>query len=284
MDVVVEKNVVNVKTKMTEIRRSCRINGNRKIYNNYYNNCDQDEEIYVVYGDNTVVLWDDDDGVIRGYFYSSDEAELIKMLGYLPQECVVDIITRTSDEYADIMSQAGLAFHCEMHRFVGDASTEAQKIRRERDAMMTDIYCPERVRAAETDDLDMVYGKLHEIFNPKESHLPSKKQLLELIKKKWVSLYFEEKELKALHIFKVEAAGRNYGYQTWNGAGIDGYYSVLRFAEKLYQEYLDKNGIDKSKVPPGYAWANIANKKAVRGIKYGLAKFDGLIDFVYKKI
>lgn len=284
MDVVVEKNVVNVKTKMSEIRRNCRTNGHRKIYNNYYNNCDQDEEIYVVYGENTVVLWDDDDGVTRGYFHSSDEAELIKMLRYLPQDSVVDIITRTRDEYGDIMSQAGLVFHCEMHRFVSDVSEEAQQLWRERDAMVADIYCPERVRAATAGDLDMVYGKLHEIFDPKEAHLPNKKQLLELIEKKWVSLYFEGNELKALHIFKVEAGGRNYGYQTWNGTGIDGYYSVLRFSRELYFDYLDRNGIDKRKVPPGYAWADISNKKAIRGIKYGFAEFDGLIDFVYKKI
>lgn len=284
MNVVIEKNINNVKIKMTAIRRDCRTNGKGRIYNNYYNNCDRDEEIYVVYGGNTVVLWDDDDGVFRGYFYSSNEAELIKMLGYLPKDCVVEIVTRTGDEYGDIMLQAGLVFHCEMHRFVSDVSEEAKKVRRERDAMMSDIYCPERVRAATEVDSDTVYDKLHEIFNPKESHLPNKRQLLELIEKKWVSLYFEENELKALHIFKVEAAGRNYGYLTWNGAGIDAYYSVLRFAWELYQEYLEKNGIDKNKVPPGYAWADIANKKAIRGIKYGLAHFDGLIDFVYKKV
>lgn len=283
MNVVVENDVSNVKRKMTEIRRSCRINGKGKILNNYYNNCDQDEEIYIVYGDNTVVFWDNDNDVVRGYFYSSDETELIEMLRYFPKGCVVDIITRSRDEYKDILQQAGLEFHCEMHRFVCDASEETKQRIRERDMLMAELYNPKNVRSAAADDLELVYNKLHEVFDAAESHLPSRNELLELIEKRWVSLYFESTELKAVHIFKIEAAGRNYGYLTYNGTGIDAYYSVLHHSKKVYFECLRELGIDKDKVPPGYAWGDISNKKAIRGIKYGFAEFDGLIDYVWIK-
>lgn len=283
MEAVRENNIAKAKGKMTEIRRNARGRG-RKIYHNYYNNCDKDEEFFSIHGENTIVLWDDDDGVVRGYFYSSDKAELIEMLKCLPDECVVDIITRSGDEYRDIMSDAGISFHREMHRFVCDTSEETKRRIRERERLMVEVYKPDNVRSATADDLDLVYSKLHEVFDAAESHLPSRRELLELIEKKWVSIYFEDGELKALHIFKIEAAGRNYGYQTWNDTGVEGYYSVLYYSTKVYLECLKEMGIDKDKVPPGYAWADIANKKAIRGIKYGFAKFDGLIDFVYKKI
>lgn len=283
MEAVCENRIARAKGKMTEIRRNAR-SRDGKIYHNYYNNCDKDEEFFAIYGENTIVLWDEDDGVVRGYFYSSDKVELIELLKRLPDECVVDIITRSEDEYKDIMGAAGIAFHREMHRFVCDTSEETKRRIRERESLMAEAYKMENVRSATADDLELVYSKLHEVFDAAESHLPNRGALLELIEKRWVSLYFEDGELKALHIFKIEAAGRNYGYQTWNGTGVEGYYSVLHYSTKVYLECLKVLGLDKDKVPPGYAWADISNKKALRGVKFGFAKFDGLIDFVYKKI
>lgn len=290
MEAIREKNIVKIKGKMTEIRRAAKADGKGRIYHNYYNNCDKDNEIFAVYGKNTVVLWDDDDSTIRGYFYSSDEEELVALLEALPKGCVVDIITRNKDEYGYIMEKAGLVRHREMHRFVFDLSEEEKKTARDREALLADTaYFPENVRSATADDLELVYDKLHEVFDAGVSHLPSRSELLDLIEKKWVCLYFEKQQLKALHIFKIEKSGRNYGYQTWNGTGVEGYYTVLKYSyEEVYLKYLrdhgiDNNGINKKKNSPSYAWADIADKKAIRGIKYNFGKFDGLIDFVYKK-
>ena len=286
MEIVCEHDIKNVKRRMTDIRRSAKNEGMKNIYHNYYNNCDSDKEIFCVYGQHSVVIWADDNGITRGYFYSSDERELIEGLAFLPKGCVVDIITRTANEFADIMWQAGLSFHCEMHRFVFDNSWEAQKRMQERDALIADVlYKPDNARSACLDDLALVYDKLYEVFESSESHLPDKDELRSLIEKKWVALYFEGAELRALHIFKVEAGGRNYGYQTWNGTGVEGYYTVLRYAYGMYLDYLREHGIDTAStaIPAGYAWADIKNKKAIRGIKYSCGKFDGLIDYVYKK-
>lgn len=104
MQVMREASIVNIKNKMTDIRR------NRKtmIYHNYFNNCDYDEEIFVVYGENTVVFWDDDHGVVRGYFYSSDIDEMIKMLHMFPQGCIVDYVTKNKGKMQAILENGGV--------------------------------------------------------------------------------------------------------------------------------------------------------------------------------
>lgn len=285
MEVTREKDIVRIKGKMTEIRRAAKADGNRRIYHNYYNNCDKDEEIFVVYGKNTVVLWDDDDGVTRGYFYSSNEGELITLLGTLPEGCVIDIITRNNNEYADIIKKAGMVLHREMHRYVFCPSEEEKKKMLEREAILrAELYRPENVRSATSEDLELVINKLHEVFDADVSHLPDRNELLDLIEKKWVSLYFENQELKALHIFKIEASGRNYGYQIWNGTGVEGYYTVIQYSYGIYLKWLNEHVTNRDRIPLAYAWADSSNRKAIRSMKFSYGKFDGLIDFVYKKL
>lgn len=289
--VKVENSIINIKNKMTEIRRK---KNNRLIIQNYYNNCDSCKEIYTLYGDNSVVFWyyDNDNfddlgnqktTVIRGFFYSSDKDELKVLLRELPIGCVIDYVTKEKDEVLDLLSEAGLVLLYEMHKMstVGIKKAEIKAIQKKKKLLKKMVYQPKNVRCAEPEELDDIYRKLYEIFDPRESHLPTKEELAHFIKNKWVSVYHEDGKMKGFHIFKVES-GSFYGYQIWNETGPEGYLSLIICSDKLYVRYMRRHiGFYKKK--PGYSWVNVKNKKSKRLIEYWGQRFTGLYDFVYEK-
>lgn len=283
MNIVTEHNMINIKNKMTEIRR----NKKKELYQNYYNNCDSDHEIFAIFGKNTVVFWNNDEGVLRGYFYSSDQKELKCLLGDLPSGCVVEYLTRTKDDFLEFLEEAGLHLLHEMHRMSASGLTEEEKKRNEENSLlMRDVlYKPQNVRAAVMDDLEAIYKKLYEVFDPRESHLPTKKELKSYIDNQWISVYNEGGELLGINIFTVDAGGTRYGYLDWNGTGPEGYYSMTSYSAKLYQNYLEKNKISPvaGKIKPSYCWVNVKNRKAKRLIEFWGSKFDGLYDFVFER-
>lgn len=281
MQVICEHSIVNIKNKMTDIRR------NRKgmIYHNYFNNCDQDEEIFVVYGENTVVFWDDDRGIIRGYFYSSDVDELIKMLNLLPQGSIVDYVTKNKGEMQVILESGGLKLLHEMHRMsaAGLTDEDHKVIVANHETMMESLYRPQNARCAELADLEKLYQKLNEIFDARESHLPTREELAKFIQNKWVVVYHEVSKMLGFQIYTVEN-GQFYGYQIWNGGGPEVYFTLVQTTNNLYKEYLRENNIAHEKIKPGYCWVNVKNRKSMRVVEFWGQKFDGLYDFVYEKI
>lgn len=281
MQVICEHDMVNVKKKMTEIRRNRQ---GRAIHQNYYGNCDQNEETFVVYGTDTVVLWEYDHDVIRGYFYSSDEGELSELLQYLPNGCIVDYLTRTKGDMQEFLEAHGFRLLHEMHRMSSSGlTTEEKKQISENYALMREaLYRPECVRKAIVEDVDLVYQKLYEIFDSREAHLPTKDDLIKFIENGWVVLYEENRELLGLEIFTINES-QFYGYQLWNGTGPEGYFSLVEYSNQLYAEYI-KNDMNKPKQEKaGYCWVDASNRKALRLIKFWGSKFDGLYDFVYEK-
>lgn len=276
MQIIIENTVIAVKNKMTDIHRKC---GNRKIYNNYYNNCDNDKDLYTVYGQNTVLLWHDDNNVTRGYFYSSDEEELVEMMAVFPKGCVIDYITRNKYELAELMEKAGFFLWAEMHHMSNAGLTEKERKR---------IYnCGEKfsenVRCANLADAEELYDRLYKVFDPQESHLPSLEQLKELINNQWVAVYKENGKITAFHLFKVKKS-QYYGYQTWNSAGPQGYFAVIQKAYSLYMDYLKAHNYPTEKGVIEYCWVNVKNTKSMAVVqKYLKRTFDGLYDYVYVK-
>lgn len=281
MQVICEHDMVNIKKKMTEIRR------NRKgsaIHQNYYGNCDQNEEIFVVYGTDTVVLWEYDHDVIRGYFYSSDEGELSELLQYLPNGCIVDYLTRTKGDMQEFLEAHGFQLLHEMHRMSNGGLSESEKesLKENHSLMMETLYRPKNVQCASLDDLDEIHQKLSSIFNKSEAHLPSKTELAEFIKKEWVIIYKGQKEIKGIEIFTIDK-DQLYGYELWNGTGPEGYFSITQMVNQKYNQYLLEHHLVGEKIKPSYYWINAKNKKMIRLSKFWGYKFDGLYDFVYEK-
>lgn len=281
MQVICEHDMVNVKKKMTEIRRNRQ---GRVIRQNYYGNCDQNEETFVVYGTDTVVLWEYDHDVIRGYFYSSEESELAELLQYLPQGCIIDYLTKEKGDMQEFLEAHGFLLLHEMHRMSPSKLTEEEKktIAENCAVMKEALYRPEHARPAIQQDIEAIYDKLYEVFDKRESHLPTKKELGNFIANGWVAVYEEEQKLKGFQIFTVNE-GQFYGYQIWNGTGPEGYFTLTQISQRLYAEYLKKNNIPQSKIKPGYCWINVKNRKNMRLEKFWGSKFDGLYDFVYEK-
>ena len=149
------------------------------------------------------------------------------------------------------------------------------------------LWRPDNVRCAEVQDEDNLYKKLYEVFDERESHLPSREELHSFIQNRWVGIYCVEEEIKGFHLFKVEK-GQYYGYQIWNDVGPEGYFSLTTLTDKLYAEYMEKNKAEYNqeniKSKPSYSWVNVKNKKSMRLVKFWGQKFDGLYDFVYEKL
>lgn len=281
MQVICEHDMVNVKKKMTEIRRNRQ---GRVIRQNYYGNCDQNEETFVVYGTDTVVLWEYDHDVIRGYFYSSEESELAELLQYLPQGCIIDYLTKEKGELHEFLEAHGFQLLHEMHRMSSAGMTAEEKatVAKNYEIVKEALYEPQNVRLANISDIESVYEKLYEIFDTKESHLPSRDELLDLIRKKWVILYQVREQLLGIYIITINE-GQMYGYQIWNGTGPEGYFSLLEYSNRIYAEYMKNESNKEKKSKPGYCWVDVSNRKAVRIVKLWGSKFDGLYDFVYEK-
>ncbi|MBE6096532.1 MAG: hypothetical protein E7198_01875 [Schwartzia succinivorans] len=287
MDVVRETSIVNIKNKMTDIRRS---RNGKQIYHNYFNNCDNDEEIFVLYGDDSVVFWDDDNGVKRAYFYASDENELVSLIKMIPKGCVIDYVTRKKDKNVmDILALGKCNLLYEMHRMskAGLTLDEKKAIDEKYKILQQELYRPDKVRCASVKDTDILYEKLYDVFDKRESHLPSREELIKFINNKWVTVFYEGDELKAFQIITVDH-GQSYGYQIWNDAGPEGYFSLVVETDKLFAEYLREHKVEQRVAPkqkkPSYCWVNVKNKKAVRIVKFWGNKFDGLYDFVYEKL
>lgn len=281
MQVICEHDMVNVKKKMTEIRRNRQ---GRVIRQNYYGNCDQNEETFVVYGTDTVVLWEYDHDVIRGYFYSSEESELAELLQHLPKGCIIDYLTKEKGELHEFLETHGFQLLHEMHRMSngGLSESEKEKLKENYSLMMETLYRPQNVRCASLDEVDEIYQKLSSIFNKSEAHLPSKSELAEFIKKEWVIIYREQKDIQGIEIFTINK-DQLYGYELWNGAGPEGYFSITQMVNQKYKQYLLENHLIGEKIKPSYYWINAKNRKMIRLSKFWGYKFDGLYDFVYEK-
>lgn len=277
MEVCREDGMVRIKNKMTEIRRK----RTAPIINNYYLNCEQDKEIFALFGQDTVVFWDDDRGVRRAYFYSSNPEELVALLSQVPEGTIIDYLTRTKDEFRDLFENAGWRQLYEMHRMTTKLSIEEAAAMEERYHLFDlTTYREENVRPAVETDCGIVYNKLLEVFDPRESHLCTKEELLEYIRKRWVTVYYEDGSLLGLQIFLVEHR-QFYGYQIWTEAGAEGYYSLNKMSRKLFFEFI---GEPIQIYAPGYSWVNVKNRKSMRLVQFFGQKFDGLYDFVYGKM
>lgn len=277
MEVCRENDMVRIKNKMTEVRRR----RTAPVIHNYYLNCEQDEEIFALFGQETVVFWDDDRGVCRAYFYSTNPEELTALLSQVPEGTVIDYLTRTKDEFRDLFESAGWRQLYEMHRMTNKLSAEEKEEMEERERLFDlTTYREENVRAAVEADCDIIYSKLLEVFDPRESHLCTKEELLEYIRKRWVTVYYEAGSLLGFQICLVEHR-KCYGYQIWTEAGTEGYYSLFKETKKLFFELI---GEPMQAYLPGYSWVNIKNRKAMRIVQFVGQKFDGLYDFVYEKM
>ena len=273
-----QTDMFGIKKKITEIHRA----GKRPVIRNYYLNCEQDEEIFALFGNETVVFWDNDRGVIRVYFYSVCPEELIEMLKQIPDGAIVDYLTRTEGEYSDIFSAAGLTLKYEMMRMSTYKLTkeEREELDARRRLYEETLYMKDNVRAATEADLEVLYKKLYEVFDARESHLCTREELLQFIRNRWVAVYYEEEELKGFQIFTVKA-NQFYGYQIWNSVGPEGYYSLDRMVGTLFAECV--KDVPKEKQKPSYCWVNRHNRKSYRLLTFWGNKFDGLYDFVYEK-
>ncbi len=278
MEVHREENIIPIKKKMTEIRRKRKA----PVMHNYYMNCEQDDEIFALYGENTVVFWDFDRGVCRAYFYSSDQDELQGLLAQVPDGTIIDYLTRTKGELQTLFESAGWSQLYEMRRMTAGNLTQENEEKAQKRTELFDLtlYRKDNVRVAVEEDCDAIYDKLWEVFDARTSHLCTKAELLEFIRKQWVVVYYESNVFMGFQIFKIENK-RFYGYQIWSGAGAEALYSMLRKSRLVYDDLMKDSPEIKGRV--NFGWIDANNRTTVRLAEFWGDKFEGLYDFVYEK-
>ena len=282
---IVENNIAVIKRKITEIRRIDKT----KVVSNYFNNCDESTCIKCLYGEKTVVFWNDDEGVVRVYFYSCDMDELVSLLKYAPKESSLEYITKSDNIIEELALEAGYKYEYTMQRFESKKLTEEEKkdIEEYWDAIKEAAYIPGLAYVAKESDLEDIYAKIFEIFNPHEAHACSKKKFLEYINNGWVSIARRNGVLVGFEVFVVEAGYRNYGYLLWSGEGPDTLCNLQLVTRESYKNYLrvEEERLGRKIVPlPAYAWVNMNNRTAKRNIVSNGAEFCGLKDFGYCKV
>ncbi len=276
--ILVETNTVNIKKKMTEIRRT----RSNTIIQNYYSNCENDPIIWSVYGDRTVVFWDDDNGVKRVYFYSDNEAELELLLSHIPEEVTLEFITKGPVLYDNLFRKAGFEPLFQMKRFSSGllSAEEQMQLVEFNKTLYEALYDSQLAEKAEEKDCDELYKKLYEVFDPRESHLCNKETLSQYIENGWVAVSHLDGVLVGFQIFTVNA-GQFYGYQIWNGGGPEILFNLTNKTSELFAEYIKDKEIKHTR--PSYAWVNVNNRKSIRNVTASGMRFDGLMDYGYVK-
>ncbi len=262
-----------LKIMMSDLKKS-----NKKMYSNYFNNLEtMDTKIYYVCEEKGIVFWGEENDIPRTFFYCASEEVLERLLRIVPDGNILDIISREKEECRDVILRSGFHVYATYGRMTGYFASEETK--RKVGELINNIvemgyYKKENTFFAKREDAEFILNKLEDIFDPVTAHLCTYEELCTFIDKKWVFVYKEGKEIKGFYIIKQEGC-KQYGYQIWNGTGVEAAYSLnLRANEETKA---------KGDITYGYSWVDIDNKKAVRFNRLWGSEFDGLYDVVYKK-
>lgn len=241
----------------------------KKLFSNYYMNYQgSDMEFDVWQGLETVVFCVQEERVYRCFFATTDLKELNELLSELPLQTVIDYVTR---EKSDVFpwEKSGFEHFTTLARFT-NANLNQERPKTKRERFLEQFHDENCGEFATIEDLDDIYELLYKVFDYRVSRLPSKNELAEMIEKKWVLLYREEK-IVAFLIYQIEGK-KYYGYQIYNEGTADITYNLECKAMKYAQRQYD--------IKSSYAWVEVDN--AAANMRVG-ADFDGTYDYIFVK-
>jgi hypothetical protein len=157
---------------------------------------DAQDAIAVCYSDN---------GVRRALLFARDACAAAALFGVMRagRRIILEIIDGREriDALTEIFTQSGWRHYERMIRMsCSDVKPQG--------------YASAKVELAGPDDLPMLHGMLHEMFDANVSHLPSGRQLLDCIERSEVAVIRDGEKIAALHILQKTGERTRYSYQS----------------------------------------------------------------------
>lgn len=264
-------------TEILLLTRSIRQKG-LPFFSNYFNQCKDIQESFPVYilPRALVFKWNDM-GVRRIFFFASDIEELGHILSILPNESVIDFITKDKEALQVCFEQAGFKLYLEYGRFyIKPGNAEAEELRHslEDDEKASEIFNAPYGELAKESDAEVIDRHLRRVFDHYEAHFYSMDKLKEHIRKGWVWVAREKGEIIAGNLFEIQGK-KVYGAYIWNDGGLD----VLCSLNHKVSQYLSNLDIQYY-----YCWMRLSNKRIIRyNMKYNGYVPDGIYDMIYVK-
>jgi hypothetical protein len=209
----------------------------------------------------TVLLVNDEHDFFRLYFFTSDLAELQRILreAEFPGEIVAGYLTKAADEMvAAAFQHSGFSPIATYRRMI----TYRLPSQRPNPALEYAIAA----------DVDQIYGSLFQTFNKYTDHLPTKGRLHRYVENQWVIVNRQDGRIRGAVCFQLEGPRVNYNYlYNLSRNAVD----FLRLQNNFYG-VMHQRGIHA-----GFLWINQTETRlaALHG-SVGW-RFDGLKDYFY---
>lgn len=229
----------------------------KNIFNNFYENPTDTNEIDVFSSGNTLLIRKLYNGFYRCYIISSNYSETVFILKNLNFEHVINIPSkRPIDEWAKLFDECEYSCYGIYERMFYQGLKRRTK----------------RVPSfAVQSDLDVIYKTLYYNFNKILDHLPTKENLLQMINNKQIIISQHAKAEKGVLIYTFE--GKKCYLNAWIDKSGEGFLLLLD-AFSLIQH----NQINYT-----YFWVNSENTHVKKIHEILGAKPDGLKDYTYIK-
>ena len=246
----------------------------KHLFTNYfltYQDSDMDFPIWK--GKETIIFLVCEEKIQRCFFASTDEDELCALLKHMPTETVMDYITKEKrKEFCWL--DTGFVLYRTLIRYTNLHLTDDPQTHKKskRELFLEQFYDETIGGFATINDAEELYKLLYSVFDFRVSRLPSMKELIKMIEKKWVLLYREQQEITAFLMYKIEGK-KYYGYQIYNEGTADITYNLeqkaISYAKANYQ------------VKSSYAWVETNNLGANERCEG--SNFDGTYDYIFVK-
>jgi hypothetical protein len=209
----------------------------------------------------TVLLVNDEHDFFRLYFFTSDLADLGRILreGQFPGEIVAGYLTKAADEMvAAAFQHSGFCPIATYRRMI----TYRLPSQRPNPALEYAIAA----------DVDQIYEGLFRTFNKYTDHLPTKDRLLRYVENQWVIVNRQNGQIRGAVCFQLEGSRVNYNYlYNLSGNALD----FLRLQSNFYG-VMHQRGIHA-----GFLWINQTETRLAALHESVGWRFDGLKDYFY---
>jgi hypothetical protein len=209
----------------------------------------------------TVLLVNDEHDFFRLYFFTSDLADLERVLrqAQFPGEIVAGYLTKAPNEMlAAAFQHSGFSPIATYRRMI----TYRLPSQRPNPAL----------EYATAVDVDQIYEGLFQTFNKYTDHLPTKDRLLQYVENQWVIVNRQNGQIRGAVCFRLEGPRVNYNYlYNLSGNALD----FLRLQNNFYG-VMHHRGIHA-----GFLWINQTETRLAALHESVGWRFDGLKDYFY---
>lgn len=269
------------KYQITEISGMIReIRKQGRLVSNYYYQFSKNTDIIfdVCRKEKAVAFGFQDVLAYRVYFCSADGEELAEVLHAFPEDAVIDIIAKETEDWKGafhFMEDAGFCHHATFERYhIKDLKNGIHShIPEDLQGLETLRYG----RFAETEEAEEIYCMLEETFDAHESHLQSVDAIRRMIEGKNIRVIEEDGKIVTLVTYWEE------GKKLYVEHAVNVSQSEKR-RENMHCLYL---GVLERKLSEGinyvYTWINEKNERIRRFIyRFGYEKED-VVDYIFVK-